>query len=65
MLFMFDLIVGTKMDLKHYKKMNENRCGKCKNRTAADGPHDKREMPACAFRLVNTEVKPTSAFSKR
>ena len=35
---------------------------KCKNQTTADGPHDKREMPACAFRLVNTEVKPTSAF---
>ena len=37
---------------------------KCKNRTAADGPHDEREMPACVFRLVNTEVKSTSAFSK-
>ena len=38
---------------------------KCKNQTTADGPHDKREMPACAFRLVNTEVKSTSAFSKK
>ena len=37
---------------------------KCENRTAADGPHDKREMPACAFRSVNTEVKSTSAFSE-
>ena len=37
---------------------------KCKIRTAADGPHDKHEMPACAFRLVNTEVKSTSAVSK-
>ena len=36
----------------------------CKIRTAADGPHDKHEMPACAFRLVNTEVKSTSAVSK-
>ena len=27
---------------------------KCKIRTVADGPHDKHEMPACAFRLVNT-----------
>ena len=37
---------------------------KCKIRTVADGPHDKHEMPACAFRLVNTEVKSTSAVSK-
>merc|ERR1712110_1399607 len=37
---------------------------KCKNRTAADGPHDKREMPACVSRSVNTEVKSTSAVSK-
>ena len=53
-------------------KLNENfvqiqskfGVGKCKNRTAADGPHDKREMPACAFRSVSTEVKSTSACSK-
>ena len=39
-------------------------CKQCKHRTAADGPHDKREMPACAVRSVNTEVKSTSTVSK-
>ena len=37
----------------------------CKIRTAADGPHDKRKMPAWAFRLVNTEVISASAVSKK
>ena len=50
---------------KHDKIQSNFGVEKCKNQTAADGPHDKREMPACAFRLVNTEVKSTSACSKK
>ena len=36
---------------------------KCKIRTAAEREHDAPEMPAHAFRLVNTSVFSTSAFS--
>ena len=36
---------------------------KCKIRTAAEREHDAPEMPAHAFRLVNTSVFSKSAFS--
>ena len=36
---------------------------KCKIQTAAERGHDAPEMPAHAFRLVNTSVFSTSSFS--
>ena len=38
---------------------------KCKIRAAAEREHDAPEIPAHAFRLVNTSVFSTSAFSIR